>query len=103
MISNHIQGFTVTKQVQLPELNAVLYQMAHDKTGLGTVSGTVSVIPPTARVPPVTRTPSTVRPSPAWRRAPWKQGMRSPLLTCPRAASCCLSKNNDCKKAFLLV
>ena len=37
MISNHIQGFTVTKQVQLPELNAVLYQMAHDKTGLGLV------------------------------------------------------------------
>ena len=37
MISNHIHGFTVTKQLPLPELNAVLYQMTHDKTGLGLV------------------------------------------------------------------
>ena len=37
MNSNHIHGFTVTRQVQLPELNAVLYQMTHDKTGLGLV------------------------------------------------------------------
>ena len=37
MISNHIHGFTVTKQLQLPELNAVLFQMTHDKTGLGLV------------------------------------------------------------------
>ena len=35
MISKHIQGFTVTKEKELPELNAVLYQMTHDKTGLG--------------------------------------------------------------------
>ena len=37
MISKHIQGFTVTKEKELPELNAVLYQMTHDKTGLGLV------------------------------------------------------------------
>ena len=37
MISKHIQGFTVTKEKELPELSAVLYQMTHDKTGLGLV------------------------------------------------------------------
>ena len=37
MISNHIHGFTVTKEKELPELKATLYQMTHDKTGLGLV------------------------------------------------------------------
>lgn len=37
MISNHIHGFTVVREKELPELKAVLYQMTHDKTGLGLV------------------------------------------------------------------